>query len=65
MKQIIHERQTRLQYRVQLTAVLMLCLALGWPGWLVYPAGILFILAWGLLGRDLWQGYSIYRRFNV
>ncbi len=65
MKQIIPERQARMQYRVQLIAVLIMCLALEWPGWLVYAAGILFILAWGMLGRNLWQGYSIYRRFKL
>lgn len=57
MKQMIDEKNLRLQFRLHLTALALLAAAVAWPNGLHIPAGIVFALSalmlWGNLSAAL------------
>jgi len=62
MKQIIPERQARLQFRLQLAALLLLLGATLQPEWLLRPAALLWIVSAGWLLKNLLVALYLFRR---
>ena len=61
MKKIIDEQQMNRQILAHFAACLLLLLAVFWPAWCVYPAGLALVVANGWLLRNLLSALSIYR----
>ena len=60
MRNIIPEAAGLLQFRFHLASLLMLILAIIWPGWLYYPATLLFAVSQGTLLYNLWSAIRFY-----
>lgn len=61
MKEVIPERRTRNQFRVQMAALVLVLAAPWWPAVLLYPAALAFALSCGMLWANLWGGVQVYR----
>jgi len=62
VNEIIPEKQARGQMFVHLSALLLLMVAVIWPQWFTYPAGVLFAASFLLLGANLIAACRIYSR---
>lgn len=62
MKKVLAETQMRGQMYAGFLAFALLLLAVFWPQWFVYPAGVALIVANGWLLRNLLSATSVYRR---
>lgn len=61
MKKIIAELSMDRQMRAHFVSYALLVLALFWPDWLVYPAGLALLAAHAWLLRNLLSGLSVHR----
>jgi hypothetical protein len=61
MKKIIAEKSMRGQMRMQLACLTLLVLAVFWPEWFVYPAGLALVLANVWLLRNMLAAVAVYR----
>lgn len=61
MKKILPDRRQRLQFRTHVLALLLLCAAVLWPRWLVYPAALALGTAAALLGMNMITVVRAYR----
>jgi hypothetical protein len=61
MKKIIAEQAMDRQMLVHFVSCALLLLAVFWPEWFVYPAGLALIVAHGGLLRNLLAAMSVYR----
>jgi hypothetical protein len=61
MKKIIAERALQRQMHLHFAACALLLLAVCWPEWLVYPAGLALIAANAELLRNLLGAVAVYR----
>ena len=59
MKKIIEEAAMTRQMRAHFASCLLLFLAVFWPEWLVYPAGL------ALFGAQVWLGTNLIRAMKV
>jgi len=62
MKKVLTEQQMRWQMLAHFTAFALLVLAVFWPDFFVYPAGLLLIVANVWLLRNLLSAAGVYRR---
>lgn len=62
MKKILPDARQRLQFRAQVLALLLLCLAALWPGLFVYPAALGLAVAAALLETNMFAIVRSYRR---
>ena len=60
MKKIIEERAMTRQMWLHFLACLLLVLAVLWPQWLAYPAGVALIVAQATLGWNLRAAMRVY-----
>ena len=60
MKKIIEERAMTRQMCLHFLACLLLVLAVLWPQWLAYPAGVALIVAQATLGWNLRAAMRVY-----
>ena len=65
MKKIIAERAMDGQMRAHFAAYALLLLAVLWPEWLVYPAGVALAASQAWLLRNLLAALSVYRAHRV
>jgi hypothetical protein len=61
MKKIIAEKSMRDQMRVQFVGLALLVLAVFWPEWFVYPAGLVLVSANVWLLRNMLAAVAVYR----
>jgi len=61
MKKVLAEAQMERQMYAHFTAFALLLLAVFWPVWFVYPAGLALIVANGWLLRNLFSAVGVYR----
>lgn len=61
MKKIVAERTMDGQMLAHFSACLLLALAVLWPAWLVYPAGLALVVSQAWLLRNLLAALSVYR----
>ena len=61
MKKIIGEQSMNRQMRVHFAACSLLLLAVLWPAWFVYPAGVALVVANTWLAHNLLSAMSTYR----
>ena len=61
MKKVLAETQMKRQMLMHFLAFALLLLAVFWPQWFVYPAGVALIAANGWLLRNLFSAVSVYR----
>jgi hypothetical protein len=61
MKKVLAETQINLQTAAHFLAVVLLLLAIVWPQWLAYPAGLALMVANGWLLRNLLAALWVYR----
>jgi hypothetical protein len=61
MKKVLAQSQIERQTVVHFCAYALLLLAVVWPQWLVYPAGMALVLANGWLLRNLISAVRVYR----
>ena len=62
MKKVLPQRRIDRQLRAHLASCALLLLAVIWPAWFVYPAGVALIIANGWLLRNLLYATGIYRK---
>lgn len=60
MKKIIDERAMTRQMGMHFLACLLLALAVLWPEWLAYPAGVVLVVAQATLGWNLRAAMRVY-----
>jgi hypothetical protein len=65
MKKIIAEREMNRQMLAHFAACAMLLLAVLWPLWFVYPAGLTLLVASGWLLRNLLSALSVHREHRL
>ena len=65
MKKVLSEPQMVRQMIVHFAAVTMLVLAVFWPAWFVYPAGLALVIANAWLLRNLLSAAGVYRRHRA
>lgn len=65
MKKVLAEKQMNGQMRAHFLAFALLLLAVFWPQWFVYPAGVALIVANTWLLRNLIAGITVYRSHLV
>lgn len=65
MKKVLAQRRIDRQMLVHLLALALLLLAVFWPRWFVYPAGLALIVAGGWLLANLLSATAVYRRHLV
>lgn len=61
MKKVLAETQMKRQMLLHFVAFTLLLLAVFWPQWFVYPAGVALIVANGWLLRNLVAAVHVYR----
>lgn len=65
MKKIIAEREMNGQMVAHLASCALLLLAVLWPLWFVYPAGLALLVASGWLLRNLLSALSVHREHRL
>ncbi|OGB09965.1 MAG: hypothetical protein A3E79_17120 [Burkholderiales bacterium RIFCSPHIGHO2_12_FULL_61_11] len=65
MKKVLAQELVDRQMLAHFVACALLLLAVLWPAWLVYPAGLSLIIANGWLLRNLVSATAVYRRHLV
>jgi hypothetical protein len=61
MKKVLAETQMERQMFAHFAAFALLLLAVFWPAWFVYPAGLALVVANGWLLRNLLSAVGVYR----
>ncbi|HPW29969.1 MAG TPA: permease [Rhodoferax sp.] len=61
VKKVLAEKPMRGHTWAHFLAVGLLLLAVVWPQWLVYPAGLALVMSNGWLLRNLWAAVAVYR----
>ena len=61
MKKVLPQKRIDRQFQAHLVSCALLLLAVFWPVWFVYPAGVALIIANGALLRNLLYATGIYR----
>ena len=62
MKKVLAETQIDRQMTAHFAAFGLLLLAVVWPPWFVYPAGVALVVANGWLLRNLLSAVGVYRQ---
>lgn len=65
MKKIIAEREMNRQMLAHFASSALLLLAVLWPNWFVYPAGLALLVASGWLLRNLMSALSVHREHRL
>jgi hypothetical protein len=65
MKKVLSEQQMQRQMRAHFAALALLLLAVFWPEWFVYPAGLALIAANVWLLRNLLSAADVYRQHRL
>lgn len=65
MKKVLSEQQMQRQMWAHFAAFALLVLAVFWPVWFIYPAGVALIVANAWLLRNLLAAAGVYRRHRL